>query len=82
MNLFKLHRKIGRRIQRIVLSVLALAAGTAVGQQPAANQGAKSIVGFKDDAERAHLVAKNVFGCVDAVFAEKEAKKSSKPSLS
>ncbi len=45
--------------------MLALAAGTAVGQQPAANQGAKSIVCFKDEAEKAHLVAKNVFGGVD-----------------
>ena len=65
MNLFKFHRRAGRRIQGIVLSVLALAAGTAVGQQPAANQDAKSIVFFKDEAEKAHLVAKNVFGGVD-----------------
>jgi len=65
MNLFNWHRKIGRRIHGIVLSVLAVAAGTAVGQQPAANQGAKSIVFFKDEAEKAHLLAKTVFGGVD-----------------
>jgi enediyne biosynthesis protein E4 len=65
MNLFKFHRKAGRRIQGIVLSVLALAAGTAVGQQPAASQDAKSIVFFKDEAAKAGLVAKNVFGGVD-----------------
>jgi hypothetical protein len=65
MNLFKFHRRAGRRIQGIVLSVLALPAGAAVGQQTAANQDATSIVFFKDEAEKAHLVAKNVFGGVD-----------------
>jgi hypothetical protein len=44
---------------------MALAAGTAVGQQPAASQDAKSIVFFKDEAAKAGLVAKNVFGGVD-----------------
>jgi hypothetical protein len=66
MNFFKLHRKTGRRIQGIVFSALALAAGAAVEQQPAASQDAKQpIVFFKDEAAKAGLVAKNVFGGVD-----------------
>jgi len=71
MNFFKFHRKTGRRIQGIVLSVLALAAGAAVEQQPAASQDAKPIVFFKDEVSKAGLVAKNVFGGVDATFLPK-----------
>ncbi len=65
MNFFKFHRETGRRIQGFVLSALALAAGAAIEQQPAASQDAKPIVFFKDEAAKAGLVAKNVFGGVD-----------------
>jgi len=68
MNFFKFHRKTGRRIQGIVLSALALAAGAAVEQQPAASQDAKPIAFFKDEVSKAGLVAKNAFGGVDATF--------------
>jgi len=68
MNFFKFHRKTGRRIQGIVLSALALAAGAAVEQQRAASQDAKPIAFFKDEVSKAGLVAKNAFGGVDATF--------------
>ena len=65
MNILKTHRKAGRKVRDIAFSVLALAAGTLVARPQAANQDAKSIVYFKDVAEKSGLVAKNVFGGVD-----------------
>jgi len=47
------------------LSVLALAANGNFAQQPTAGKDTKPIVFFKDEAEKAGLVMKNVFGGVD-----------------
>jgi len=53
------------RILAVTLSVLALAANGNFAQQPTAGKDTKPIVFFKDEAEKAGLVMKNVFGGVD-----------------
>jgi enediyne biosynthesis protein E4 len=53
------------KVQAVVLGLLVLTASGGVAQQTASNQDAKPIALFKDEAERAGLVAKTVFGGVD-----------------
>jgi enediyne biosynthesis protein E4 len=54
-----------RRILAAALSLMALPVNGNLAQQPAAGQDTKPIVFFKDEAEKAGLVMKNVFGGVD-----------------
>jgi enediyne biosynthesis protein E4 len=65
MSVLKFQPNSGPKVQAVVLSVLVLTASGGVAQQTAPNQDVKPIVFFKDEAEKAGLVAKNVFGGVD-----------------
>ena len=65
MSVLKFQPNSGPKVQAVVLSVLVLTASGGVAQQTASNQDAKPLVFFKDEAEKAGLVAKNVFGGVD-----------------
>jgi enediyne biosynthesis protein E4 len=65
MKVLKFQPRVARKVQAVLLGLLASAASSGVAQQPLSSQVAKPIVFFKDQAESAGLVAKNVYGGVD-----------------